>query len=75
MLIKSMETRLGISLMSIFLGVLGVLIPKVLIGGCKKPTMACLTTEFPVVYLVCALIIIASIINIFYLNKCIKGNR
>ncbi|UEL48435.1 DUF4418 family protein [Terrisporobacter hibernicus] len=75
MLIKSKGINLGMSLMSIFIGMYAIAIPKFLIGGCKKETMPCLTVEFPSIYLICGVLIIVSIINIIYLRKKIEGNK
>lgn len=75
MFIKSKEINLGISLMSIFIGMYSIAIPKFLIGGCKKGTMPCLAIEFPSIYLICGVLIIVSIINIICLRKKIKGNK
>lgn len=73
MLIKSKGINLGISLMSIFIGIYSIAIPKFLIGGCKKDMMPCLAVEFPFIYLISGILIIVSIINIIYLRKQIKG--
>lgn len=42
-------------IMSIAISVMGILIPLVIIGGCMKETMHCLTTTFPVVYTICGI--------------------
>lgn len=73
MLIKNKGINLGISLMSIFIGMYSIAIPKFLIGGCKKEMMSCLAVEFPSIYLICGVLIIVSIINIIYLSQKIKG--
>ncbi|MEW9080336.1 DUF4418 family protein [Terrisporobacter glycolicus] len=75
MFIKSKEINLGMSLMSIFIGMYSIAIPKFLIGGCKKGTMPCLAIEFPAIYLICGVLIIVSIINIICLRKKIRGNK
>lgn len=74
-LIKSKDINIGISLISIFISIYSICIPKFLIGGCKKSTMPCLAVEFPSIYLICGILIIISIINIIYLRKRIEGNK
>lgn len=72
-LIKSKEINLGISLISVFIGIYSIAIPKFLIGGCKNGAMPCVAIEFPSIYLVCGVLIIVSIVNIIYLRQKTKG--
>ncbi len=44
---KSPLIRLGLSVMLSLIGVLGILIPTLLIGGCEMATMPCRMTTFP----------------------------
>lgn len=69
MLLKSESVRLGMSISNALLGILTILMPAVLIGGCKKADMACRSITFPVFYVIGAIAIIVSVVNCLYLRK------
>ncbi len=72
---KSTLIRLGISMMAALTGVLGILVPIVLIGGCKMDTMPCRMTTFPALIVLCVLVVAFSSGNAIYLwrqNKKIQ---
>lgn len=71
-LTKTKREKLLISAISIVTNIIAILIPSVLIGGCKMKTMACQSTTFPAVYVIGAVAILISIANIFYLLKTNK---
>ena len=52
--------------------IVSVLIPSILIGGCNMKTMACQSITFPAFYLISSILIIYSVINIYYLIKSEK---
>lgn len=64
---KSPLTRIGVSLMTALAGVLSLLVPILLIGGCEMPTMPCRMTTFPTLYVLGALTVIACAANAFSL--------
>lgn len=73
---KSPLTRLGISLMTALTGVLGLLVPTLLIGGCGMATMPCRLTTFPALYVLAVLTVAACAANAVYLwrrNKTGEG--
>jgi len=72
LLAKSELIRFGISISNVFLGVFTLLIPSVLIGGCKKLDMACRSITFPIFYVIASVVIIISLVNCFYLRKKIS---
>ncbi|MFV0412881.1 MAG: DUF4418 family protein, partial [Oscillospiraceae bacterium] len=64
---KSSFTRQGISIMTALTGVLGILIPTLLIGGCEMATMACRIATFPALIVANALTIAVCSANSLYL--------
>jgi hypothetical protein len=64
---KSPFTRIGISLMTALAGVLGLLVPNLLIGGCGMPTMACRMSTFPALIVLSLLTVAACAANALYL--------
>lgn len=66
---KSKETQTALSLVGFISGILALLFPTVLIGGCMKPEMACRTHAFPAIYAISVLLIIISVVHIMYLRK------
>ena len=71
---KSAETQFGVSIMTIALGVIAILIPSVLIGGCMKDTMPCQSITFPCIYVISGVTIAVSIFYCISLAKQIKRN-
>lgn len=68
-LFKDWQSKTVISFFTIAVGIVTILIPKVLIGGCGSGRMPCQSTAFPAIYLISSAIIIFSAVNIFYLLK------
>lgn len=67
---KSTAIRGGISIMTALTGILGLMVPTVLIGGCEMHDMACRMTTFPAVSILSALTAVICAANaIFYLRK------
>jgi len=72
---KSPLTRIGVSCMTALTGVLGLLVPALLIGGCEMPTMACRMTTFPSLYILSILTVAACAANALYLWRRNQKNR
>jgi len=66
-LTKTIREKVFITIVAIALGIVAILIPSTLIGGCSMKTMACQSITFPAIYVISALLIIISAINILYL--------
>ncbi len=64
----SAPMRMGISMMTALTGILGILVPSLLIGGCEMNMMACRMTTFPAVTVVSGLTVAAAAANILYLR-------
>ncbi|SHI03137.1 protein of unknown function [Sporobacter termitidis DSM 10068] len=64
---KSPLTRIGVSVMTALAGVLGLLVPTLLIGGCEMSTMACRMTTFPAAVVLSILTVAACAANAHYL--------
>lgn len=69
LLLKSKEIRFAINLNTIGTGVVAILIPSKLIGGCAKETMLCRSLTFPSIYIISVAVIVFSIGNMIYLKK------
>lgn len=72
---KSLGEQKVLSIINIFYGVVAILIPKILIGGCKAATMNCLSLTFPAVYLISSFIIVVSFGYLIYLLKVSKNEK
>jgi hypothetical protein len=59
------KTRLGLSIGIFFTGIVALLIPHVLIGGCNMMSMRCRRVTFPVLSAVCIVLLLGTIINIY----------
>ncbi|HWQ41246.1 MAG TPA: DUF4418 family protein [Desulfosporosinus sp.] len=73
---RSPFTRIGISLMTALTGILGILVPTLLIGGCEMDMMPCRMTTFPSLTILGGLTVAASLLNALYLwrqNKKTAG--
>ncbi|MDR2400367.1 MAG: DUF4418 family protein [Deferribacteraceae bacterium] len=65
--------RAAYSVSVALLGVLALLIPNFLIGGCSHPEMACRTTAFPALTVISLLVILFFTGNALYLRYRKKG--
>ncbi len=66
---KSPLTRMGVSWMLALTGVLGLLIPTLLIGGCEMATMPCRMTTFPAIIVLSLITVAVCALNAFYLLR------
>lgn len=64
---KSPFTRAGIGMMTALAGVLVILVPNLLIGGCDMHTMPCRMTTFPAVTVLGVLTFVFCAANVIYL--------
>jgi hypothetical protein len=67
-LLKSPHIRIGISVMVALAGVLALLVPIALIGGCEMDTMACRMTTFPALTVLSVLTAATCAANAVYLR-------
>jgi hypothetical protein len=63
------DIRLGVTAGVFGAGVLALLFPHVLIGGCRMEMMACRTTAFPALSVLGVLTLAGSAANLYYLIK------
>jgi hypothetical protein len=63
------DIRLGITAGMCGAGILALLFPHVLIGGCQAESMACNTTAFPILSVLGILTLAGSGANLFHLYR------
>jgi hypothetical protein len=68
-LFSSPKTRLGLVIGIFLSGILALLIPHVLIGGCSMPSMQCRKIAFPAITVIGILILIGAALNAIYLAR------
>ncbi len=71
---QSQKIRFGLSVAIVLAGVLAVLFPTVLIGGCAMKTMTCRSVTFPALEAIGVLTIAGFAVNSIYLLRA-EGNR
>jgi hypothetical protein len=71
----SPRTRLGLAIAVFLSGVLALLLPHVLIGGCAMDTMACRKIAFPAITVVGILLLAGSGLYIAYLARQKNGAK
>ena len=69
----SPEIRLGLTIGVFLSGVLALLVPQVLIGGCPSPSMQCRKITFPALTVISILLLISAAFNALYLVQ--KKNK
>ncbi len=67
-MMKSVFARLGLSLAVMATAVLTMAVPTILIGICAGSTMPCRVGMLPAILVVCVLLFLAGIGNVFYLR-------
>jgi hypothetical protein len=67
------NTRLGLTIGIFLSGVLALLIPHVLIGGCSGHSMPCQKITFPALTVISVLLLIAAAFNALYLARKKEG--
>lgn len=68
---KQQGEQILLGILTIALGIIAILIPSVLIGGCSNSMMNCQSLTFPVIYLLAAISIVAAIIYLIYSVKVV----
>ncbi|MDR2160366.1 MAG: DUF4418 family protein [Treponema sp.] len=63
------HTRLGLTIGIFLSGILALLIPHVLVGGCSMPSMACRKIAFPAITVISVLLLITMVLNVLYLAR------
>jgi hypothetical protein len=71
----SARVRLGLTMALCLSGILSLLFPSTLIGGCMMETMACRKVSFPALYLCSVLVIAGAAMNSLYLFRRAKKER
>lgn len=67
-MMKSVFARLGLSLVVIVTAILTMAVPTVLIGVCAGGTMPCRVGMLPAILVVCVLLLLVGLGNVFYLR-------
>jgi hypothetical protein len=65
----SPKTRLGLTIGVFLSGVLALLIPHALIGGCVMHSMSCRKITFPAITVISILLLIGAAFNVLYLTR------
>jgi hypothetical protein len=65
--------RLGLSIAALLSGILALLFPAVLIGGCAMETMQCRSVTFPALTVISVLTIVGFAVNTVYLYRARKA--
>ena len=67
-MMKSVFARLGLSLVVVVTAILTMAVPTVLIGVCAGGTMPCRVGMLPAILVVCVLLLLVGLGNVFYLR-------
>ena len=59
------KIQLGLVIGVFLTGIIAILIPHVIIGGCESMSMACHRVTFPALTVLCALVLAGAVIHIF----------
>ncbi|HEX3077164.1 MAG TPA: DUF4418 family protein [Lachnospiraceae bacterium] len=73
---KTTREKTVLAILATALGIVAILIPSVLIGGCGMKTMPCQKSTFPAYYVTSAILIVISIFDVIdsYLKDSMKGD-
>lgn len=69
LLSKNMGVRLGLSMGTLFAGIVVIALPVCLIGVCPSPQMACHAGTLPALIILGALTILTTLFNAVYLHR------
>jgi hypothetical protein len=72
MIFASPKIRLGLAVGIFLSGVLALLVPHGLIGGCAMRTMPCRMVAFPSITVIATLLLIGTALNAVYLTRAEK---
>lgn len=73
LLFEQWQVKISISILGISSGIIAILIPTILIGGCADKRMVCQSLSFPAIYLISVVTIIAVLGNSIYIFR--KRNK
>ncbi len=73
LLLEQWQAKIAISILGITTGIIAILIPTILVGGCADKRMACQSLSFPAIYLISVVTIIAGLGNSIYIFR--RRNR
>jgi len=63
------KTRLGLTVGIFFSGIIALLIPHLLIGGCDEKTMTCHMVTYPILTLISVLVLVLSVLAMIFLDR------
>ena len=70
-----LKIQLGLSIGILISGINAILIPNVLVGGCRMDTMPCFTTAYPAITVISILLLVVVLFHILFIfRKISKGN-
>jgi hypothetical protein len=69
------KTQQGLTIGIFLAGIIALSIPHALIGGCGATTMACRRIAFPVLRIVCIIILVGSVINMIHIEGKMKKDK
>ena len=72
-LFYNLKIQFGLTIGILLTGVIALFIPHGLIRGCSDIVMACRRITFPVLTVLCIMVLTGSIVNMMYLDKKIKN--
>jgi hypothetical protein len=73
LLLEQWQAKIAICILGITTGIIAILIPTILIGGCADKMMVCQSLSFPAIYLISVVTIIAALGNSIYIFR--KRNK
>ncbi len=65
-LLEHWQAKIAISILGLTTGIIAILIPSILVGGCANEMMVCRSFSFPAIYLISIVAIIVSLGNSIY---------
>lgn len=71
--LSDLKIRQGLVIGLFFMGIIALFIPNFLIGGCELKTMRCHRISFPPLNIISSVILVGSIIYMFFINRKIKS--
>ncbi len=69
LLLEQWQAKIAISILGITTGIIAILIPTILVGGCADERMMCQSLSFPAIYLISVVAIIAVLGNSIYIFR------
>jgi hypothetical protein len=69
------KTQQGLTIGIFMAGIIALSISHVLIGSCSVMTMACRRIAFPVLSIICVIVLIGSVINMIHIEGIMKKTK